>query len=115
LKQHITWVQNSNRFTTHSFNIEGERAEQQCLYKIRFSGEDSVGGWTAYGFIGFSREGVNLWFAKNYNNKKRAGQTGSWSHLLYEGQYSEETNIFTGIWYYSGYEDDSKYSGTWNT
>jgi|JI6StandDraft_1071083.scaffolds.fasta_scaffold1376021_1 hypothetical protein len=46
---------------------------------------------------------------KDYNNKKKAGQTGKWADLFYDGR--ESTDGFVGNWWYKDFAGDSKYSG----
>ena len=49
---------------------------------------------------------------KNYSDKEKAGQTGNWIYLIYEGEVTNNS-INNGKWYYKGYETDAKYSGKW--
>lgn len=51
-------------------------------------GDDHFGGWTAHGYI-LCRNGgeMFLWFYKIYNDRKKAGQTGKWIHLIHESRH----------------------------
>ena len=47
-----------------------------------------------------------MWMYKEYNNKKSAGQTGKWSHLVHETTSCNRDGI-EGKWFYTGFESSS--------
>lgn len=47
---------------------------------------------------------------KYYDDAEKAGQTGEWRTLVYEGMVSG--NAIKGKWFYEGFEDSLAYSGT---
>ena len=54
-----------------------------------------------------------MWLYKEYNNKKSAGQTGKWQHLIHESLEVQNNMSFQGKWYYKGFQYSADYSGSW--
>lgn len=50
-------------------------------------GSDTFGSWSAEGYILTRYDGIFVWFYKEYDNKKGAGQTGKWAHLVHESEW----------------------------
>lgn len=61
------------------------KAKMRYLHSFTTESHDFFGSWTGDGYISFSSSGVKILMVKDYANKKKAGQTGSWSLLVYEG------------------------------
>ena len=54
-----------------------------------------------------------MWLYKEYNDKKSAGQTGKWQHLIHESSEYHENSSMEGKWFYKGFEDSEEFSGSW--
>lgn len=83
----------------------------EFIYDIEMTGSDEVGKSKFTGIVTFQRDFIGLKFEKTYDNRKDAGQTGSFDLLFYEGVQQGE--VFNGTWSYKGYEMSDQYSGTW--
>lgn len=80
------------------------------VYEIQALGEnDALGESDMKGILLFQNSYLSICFDKVYNDREKAGQTGKWSVLVYEGVQQGE--IFAGRWYFEGFEGDSEYSG----
>ena len=89
------------------------RKVQPLLYDIQLFGEDELGPWRGRGVIVHHEQyGFKFRYAKIYDDRENAGQTGSFQHLIYESDYVNDRQV-QGRWFYLGYENDPEYSGTW--
>ena len=52
---------------------------------------------------------MSICFDNLYVDRKKAGQTGKWDLLIYEGEHVNGT--FEGDWYCKGFEKDVDFSG----
>ena len=82
------------------------------MEKIFLDGSDHFGNFEAEGYFLCNEMGIKVWFMKIYDDRKKAGQTGEWSHLFY---ISEGVNPFVGRWFYSGFDNpyETNYRGSW--
>jgi hypothetical protein len=87
------------------------KKESDSKYRISMSGSDEVGTSKLNGLLMFRADGMGLKLSKVYDDRSKAGQTGSFSILLYEG--SGIPDKIEGEWAYKGYETSMQYSGTW--
>jgi hypothetical protein len=87
------------------------RKMSDTKYEIRLEGKDNVGKSKLKGLLIFKGEGVAVILSKVYSNCKKAGQTGSFDILLYEGAGVPEQ--LAGKWSFHDHETSPRYSGTW--
>lgn len=68
--------------------VESIRMTQETpyIYRMNMQGSDSLGDWSAEGYYLLTPSGVQFWMLKDYRDKERAGQTGEWEFLIYEGR-----------------------------
>ena len=72
---------------------------------------DRFGKSNSEGVLVHNGLNLSICFRKKYVNKKKAGQVGAYQVLIYEG--SQEGEFFYGKWYYKGFENEDRFSGTW--
>lgn len=77
--------------------------------KVLISSGDQLGNWKGEGFISFGKDGIRFWMIKDYDDKKKAGQTGKWTYLTFSGY--ERRGVIAGDWEFEGFKGDQEYSG----
>jgi hypothetical protein len=71
----------------------------EFVYEIEAKGfEDLLGDSTITGILILKGSGLRICFDKLYNDRNRAGQTGKWDLLIFEGE--KKGGCFEGEWYY---------------
>ncbi|CAD8167345.1 unnamed protein product [Paramecium octaurelia] len=113
-KNELIFTQNGKLLKEENVQIVCKINEEKQYIQITLMGNDKYGTWSGSGFaiIDFNYQ-IKIWFLKDYEEQREARISGLWEHLLYQGEYDEEVNIFSGQWYYDGFENDLTYSGTW--
>ncbi len=106
----MEFLQRSAASVTNEFVLELTKLNNN-LYELMFQTSDKFGSAVSRGRIASNPNdmSVRLTLRKDYSDKKKAGQTGRWKDLLYEGYFNGSE--FRGSWYYLGFEYDSSYSG----
>lgn len=66
-------------------SITGLDKVNENKYKINMTGDDEVGRSKLSGLLLFKGDQIAIKLSKVYNNRKKAGQTGSFQNLFYEG------------------------------
>ncbi|KAM3135800.1 hypothetical protein pb186bvf_012053 [Paramecium bursaria] len=84
--------------------------KKSARHDLELKGKDQFGSWSASGFISFD-DPIRIQFKKVYDDREKAGQTGKWRDLYYEGEM-ESQHLIKGNWFYKGFENDPIYSGT---
>lgn len=69
-----------------------------------------IGAWRGEGYISVYSGGTIFSMMKHYDDKEKAGQTGIWANLQYEGELSDDGKII-GEWFYKGFKGSEQYSG----
>jgi len=72
-------------YTTETFELKRVSGDENYLYPINLSSSDKYGSWKGDGYISLSKNGARFWMMKSYKDRKKAGQTGSWQYLIYDG------------------------------
>lgn len=75
-------------------------------------GFDNIGGSTMTGRLLLTGEGLSIIFFKEYTNKIKARQTGSFSELIFEGA-TNDCDLWQGTWAFSKHQREAEYSGSW--
>ncbi|CAD8083401.1 unnamed protein product [Paramecium sonneborni] len=110
----LIFTQNGKLHKEEDVQIMCKINEKEQYIQISLLGNDKYGAWSGTGvtIIDFSNQ-LKIWFIKDYEEQKQARQSGLWQHLIYQGEFDEEVRVFSGQWYYDGFENDMTYSGTW--
>ncbi|CAD8162931.1 unnamed protein product [Paramecium pentaurelia] len=113
-KNELIFTQNGKIHKEEDVQIMCKINEEKQFIEINLLGNDKYGTWSGSGIIiiDFNNQ-IKIWFVKDYEEQREARISGLWEHLLYQGEFDQEVNVFSGQWHYDGFENDLTYSGTW--
>jgi hypothetical protein len=97
----------------HISSVTITKEKKPLLTEIKLRGKDCFGTWSGDGSIMSKNNEIFMWFYKDYDDRFRAKQNGRWYDLVHESTSLEGNMRLEGKWFFKGYENSRRYSGTW--